>query len=86
MSLTDPPIEPDWLEVHRRARRRASASMFVVGCPIAAVVIVFGVIQPHQFSRGDIRNDPLFWVVTTGAALIFIAALFMLAVRELRRP
>lgn len=86
MSLTDPPIEPDWQEVHRRARRRASATLFVVGCPIAAVVIVFGVIQPHTYPSGDIRNDPLFWAVAAGAALMFIAALFVLAVRELRRP
>jgi uncharacterized membrane protein len=86
VSLTDPPIEPDWGEVHRRALRRASASVFVVGCPIAALVIVLGVIQPHAYSSGDIRNDPLFWVIAAGAALTFVAVLFVLAVRELRRP
>jgi len=76
--------EPDWEEVRRRARRRAAATMALIVGPIVLFAAAIKIFQPHDYQAGDMRNEPLFWVLTGVVALVLIGALMVVSIRELR--
>jgi hypothetical protein len=75
--------EPDWEEVRRRARRRAAATMALIVGPIVLFVAAIKIFQPHDYPAGDMRNEPMFWVLAGLVTLVPIGALMVGSVREL---
>jgi uncharacterized membrane protein YozB (DUF420 family) len=78
--------EQDWEAFRRRARRRSGAMMVLIVGPVILFVVAVTVFRPHHFPAGDIRNEPLFWIVAAIIAVAFIGTLIAGSVRELRRP
>ncbi|MEX0629648.1 MAG: hypothetical protein WD508_03235 [Chloroflexota bacterium] len=76
--------EPDWKEVRRRARRRAGATMALIVGPIVLFVWAIKIFEPHDYPAGDMRNEPLFWVLAGVVALVLIGAIMVGSVRALR--
>jgi hypothetical protein len=73
------------LEFRKRARRRAGAMMALVIGPLVLVGAAVKVVQVHDYPAGDLRNEPVFWMVTGAFFLLVIGGLIFSAIRELRR-
>ncbi len=56
----------------------------IVG-PIVLFVAAIRSLEPHDYPAGDMRNEPLFWIVFGVAMLVVIGALMVGSIRELRR-
>jgi len=56
----------------------------IVG-PIVLFVVAVRVLEPHDYPAGDIRNEPLFWIMTGVVALIVIGTLIAGSIRLLRK-
>lgn len=72
-------------ELRQRVKRRSGAMMsFVIG-PVVLLVAAVKVVERHDYPAGDIRNEPLFWILVAIAALVLVGALVVGSIRELRR-
>jgi hypothetical protein len=78
--------ERDLNDFRRHARRRSGAAMALFVGPIVLVVTAVKILEPHDYPAGDIRNEPLFWIVMAVVALVVIGALLVGAIRVLVRP
>ena len=77
--------EEYWRRYRRRARQRAAAQGLLILGPIAIVVVALGIFGPTDHPAGDVRDDPLFRVVTAGLFIAFWIALMVGSIRLLRR-
>lgn len=69
----------------RRIRRRGRAQMSLIIAPVLVLGAVVKILERHDYPAGDVRNDPLFWIVT-GAFLAVVAALLIIrSIRILKR-
>jgi galactitol-specific phosphotransferase system IIC component len=75
----------DWEAYRRELRRRASATLALIIAPIIVLIAVVKGLGPHDYPAGDIRNEPVFWILVVIAALIVVGALFLGSFRVLRR-
>jgi hypothetical protein len=50
------------------------------------LVTAVKILEPHDYPAGDIRNEPLFWIVMAVVALVVVGALLVGAIRVLVRP
>jgi len=76
--------EEYWRRYRRRARQRAAAQGLLILGPIA-IVVALGIFGPTDHPAGDVRDDPLFRVVTAGLFIAFWIALMVGSIRLLRR-
>lgn len=76
--------EPDRMATRRRARRRRTAMVALILEPFILLVTALSVFKPHEYPRGDIRNEPLFWAVIGLGFVLFAGAFLITAVRILR--
>jgi hypothetical protein len=77
--------EPDWERFRRRARRRSGAIMGLVVGPIVLFGWALKILEPHHYPAGDIRNEPLFWIIGGLLTLVVIGTLIAGSIRELTR-
>ena len=77
--------EEHWRRYRRRARQRAAAQGLLILGPVAIVVVALGIFGPTDHPAGDVRDDPLFRVVTAGFFIAFWIAMMVGSVRLLRR-
>lgn len=78
--------EPDWEGARRRAFRRSGAVMGLIVGPVVLLVAAIKILEPHDFPPGDLRNEPLFWIVMGVVMLVVVGAPMVGSVRVLRGP
>lgn len=69
----------------RRIKRQSGAMMAVVVGPFVLIVAVIKVFQQHDYPSGDVRNEPIFWIVVGIGAVMLVGLLVFGSLRELRR-
>ena len=75
--------EAYWRAFRARARKRTSMQMMLVIGPFGIAVALFKILEPMRYSAGDMRNSLEFRLVVYGAAILFVLALMIVAVRWL---
>lgn len=78
-------MNSDLDEARRRIKRRSGAMMSLVAGPFVLIVAAIKVFQQHDYPSGDIRNEPIFWLVVGIGAVILAGLLVLGSLRELRR-
>jgi hypothetical protein len=59
--------------------------MALIVAPILLLVAAVKILERHDYPAGDIRNEPLFWIVVGVAMLILVGALVVGSIRALTR-
>ncbi len=68
-----------------KVRRRSGAMMALVIGPVVLLVAAVKIFEPHEYPAGDIRNEPIFWMLVGVAMLILVVALVAGSISTLRR-
>jgi len=61
----------------RRAQTRARAWGALIIVPFGILIAIIRAVSPHDYPQGDIRNEPVFWLIVTalfvgvGAIILF---------------
>ena len=56
----------------------------IVG-PVVLLVATLKLFGPHDYPVGDIRNEPMFWLVLWLGAALLVSVSVVGSIRELRR-
>lgn len=59
--------------------------MALVVAPIVLLVATVKILERHNYPAGDIRNEPLFWIVVGVAVLILLGGLVVGSIGVLTR-
>jgi hypothetical protein len=53
--------------------------------PFGLAITLANAVEPHKYSAGDLRNEPMFWALVVLVTLVFLGTLMVLAVGRLRQ-
>lgn len=77
--------EKDWEAYRRGLRRKTSATLAVIVAPIIFVIAIVKGLGQHDYPAGDIRNEPMFWIIVVAASVLLVGALVIGSIRVLWR-
>jgi hypothetical protein len=63
--------ERAWAEYRARLRTRTSRQMALIICPVIVLVAVLKILEPMDYSVGDVRNSIEFRLVVYGLFIAF---------------
>ena len=71
--------------IRRTRSRQAAWFILVLWAPVALLIAVVKLLEPHDYPAGDLRNEPAFWVGVALVTVLFVVVMVVLAVRQLRQ-
>ena len=72
-------------QLRRRVKERSGAMMALIIGPIILLVAAIKIFQQHDYPLGDVRSEPIFWILVGVGALILVIALVAGSIRVIRR-
>lgn len=86
LAKPDDRLSTEYLAAARqRIKRRSGAWMSLVIGPFILLLAALKIMEPHDYPAGDVRNEPLFWILTGLLAVGLVAVLVIGSIRLLTR-